>query len=157
MAEIFLYNSPDVANLIKKYAKHQKIPLKSLLEDCGLGSNTFSHMLHGRSIAFDSLAKIADYLDCSVDYLLGRAAAPASFYGDGFTAHDKILVEAYKKQQPALRQAVDKILGIEAEEYNFSGSDLSRARVAAFGGAPQSGPKIDYSALSKALSEDNKE
>lgn len=157
MAEIFLYNSPDVANLIKKYAKHQKIPLKSLLEDCGLGSNTFSHMLHGRSIAFDSLAKIADYLDCSVDYLLGRAAAPASFYGDGFTAHDKTLVEAYKKQQPALRQAVDKILGIEAEEYNFSGSDLSRARVAAFGGAPQSDPKIDYSALSKALSEDNKE
>lgn len=105
----------------------------------------------------DNLAKIADYLDCSVDYLLGRAAAPASFYGDGFTAHDKTLVEAYKKQQPALRQAVDKILGIEAEEYNFSGSDLSRARVAAFGGAPQSDPKIDYSALSKALSEDNKE
>lgn len=105
----------------------------------------------------DNLAKIADYLDCSVDYLLGRAAAPASFYGDGFTAHDKTLVEAYKKQQPALRQAVDKILGIEAEEYNFSGSDLSRTHVAAFGGAPQSGPKIDYSALSKALSEDNKE
>ena len=157
MAEIFLYNSPDVANLIKKYAKHQKIPLKSILEDCGLGSNTFSHMLLGRSIAFDSLAKIADYLDCSVDYLLGRAAAPAYFYGDGFTAHDKALVDAYKKQQPALRQAVDKILGIEAEEYNFSGSDLSRARVAAFGGAPQSDPKIDYSALSKALSEDNKE
>lgn len=105
----------------------------------------------------DNLAKIADYLDCSVDYLLGRAAAPASFYGDGFTAHDKTLVEAYKKQQPALRQAVDKILGIEAEEYNFSESYLSRARVAAFGGAPQSDPKIDYSALSKALSEDNKE
>lgn len=105
----------------------------------------------------DNLAKIADYLDCSVDYLLGRAAAPASFYGDGFTAHDKTLVEAYKKQQPALRQAVDKILGIEAEEYNFSGSDLSRTHVAAFGGAPQSDPKIDYSALSKALSEDNKE
>ncbi len=105
----------------------------------------------------DNLAKIADYLDCSVDYLLGRADTPASFYGDGFTAHDKTLVEAYKKQQPALRQAVDKILGIEAEEYNFSGSDLSRARVAAFGGAPQSDPKIDYSALSKALSEDNKE
>lgn len=105
----------------------------------------------------DNLAKIADYLDCSVDYLLGRADTPASFYGDGFTAHDKTLVEAYKKQQPALRQAVDKILGIEAEEYNFSGSDLSRTHVAAFGGAPQSDPKIDYSALSKALSEDNKE
>lgn len=105
----------------------------------------------------DNLAKIADYLDCSVDYLLGRADDPSATYGDGFTAHDKTLVEAYKKQQPALRQAVDKILGIEAEEYNFSGMDLSGAAIAAFGGAPQSDPKIDYSALSKALSEDNKE
>jgi len=71
-----LYNSPNVANIIKSYAKTKAIPLKSILEDCGLGSNTFSHMLHGRSLAFDSLAKIADYLDCSVDYLLGRTDNP---------------------------------------------------------------------------------
>ena len=37
-----------------------------------LGSNTMSALYHGKSIAFDSLAKIADYIDCSVDYLLGR-------------------------------------------------------------------------------------
>lgn len=105
----------------------------------------------------DNLAKIADYLDCSVDYLLGRADTPASFYGDGFTAHDKTLVEAYKKQQPALRQAVDKILGIEAEEYNFSGSDLSRARVAAFGGTTSADDSADYSAISELLSNKDKE
>lgn len=157
MNDEFLYNSPNVANLIKEYAKLQKISLKSMLENCGLGSNTFSHMLHGRSIAFDSLAKIADYLDCSVDYLLGRADTPASFYGDGFTAHDKALVDAYKKQ-PDIRPAVDKLLGLTGKPaYDFSGMDLSGAAIAAFGGAPQSDPKIDYSALSKALSEDNKE
>lgn len=39
---------------------------------CELGSNAMSGMYHGKAIAFDSLAKIADYLDCSVDYLLGR-------------------------------------------------------------------------------------
>ena len=71
-----LYNSPNVANNIKIYAKSKGISLKQLLADCGLGSNTFSHMLHGKSIAFDSLAKIADYLDCSVDYLLGRTDNP---------------------------------------------------------------------------------
>ena len=128
-----------------------------MLADLNMGINTISELSKGKQLSYLSFAKIADYLDCSVDYLLGRADTPASFYGDGFTAHDKTLVEAYKKQQPALRQAVDKILGIEAEEYNFSGSDLSRARVAAFGGAPQPDPKIDYSALSKALSEDSKE
>lgn len=67
-----LYNSPDVANVIKKYAQMKKISLKEILINCQLGSNTFSHMLHGKSIAFDSLARIADYLDVSVDYLLGR-------------------------------------------------------------------------------------
>ena len=71
-----LYNSPNVANKIKSYAKAKGIPLKTILDFCELGSNTFSHMLHGRSLAFDSLARIADYLDCSVDYLLGRTDVP---------------------------------------------------------------------------------
>lgn len=71
-----LYNSPNVANKIKAYAKDKGIPLKTILDSCELGSNTFSHMLHGRSLAFDSLARIADYLDCSVDYLLGRTDIP---------------------------------------------------------------------------------
>lgn len=47
-----------------------------MLEELDLGSNTMSHMRHGRAIASDSLAKIADYLDCSVDYLLGRTDNP---------------------------------------------------------------------------------
>lgn len=152
-----MYISQEVAERIKSTLKSRNKSTKSMLADLNMGINTISELSKGKQLSYLSFAKIADYLDCSVDYLLGRADTPASFYGDGFTAHDKILVEAYKKQQPALRQAVDKILGIEAEEYNFSGSDLSRARVAAFGGAPQSDPKIDYSALSKALSEDNKE
>lgn len=71
-----LYNSPYVATKIKARATTQGVSLKALLSECSLGSNTFSHMLHGRAIAFDSLAKIADYLDCSVDYLLGRTDKP---------------------------------------------------------------------------------
>ena len=76
MSNVNLYNSPKVANLIKNYAKSKKIALKDMLTELNMGSNTFSHMLHGKSIAFDSLARIADYLDCSVDYLLGRTDDP---------------------------------------------------------------------------------
>lgn len=47
-----------------------------MLVACDLGSNTMSALYHGKSIAFDSLVKIADYLDCSVDYLLGRTDNP---------------------------------------------------------------------------------
>ena len=49
-----------------------------MLADLELGSNTMSNMRHDRMIAADSLAKIADYLDCSVDYLLGRTDDPQS-------------------------------------------------------------------------------
>ena len=76
MNALNMYDSPIVANKIKDFAKHKNISLKKILENCQLGSNTFSHMLHGRSVAFDSLAKIADYLNCSVDYLLGRTDDP---------------------------------------------------------------------------------
>ena len=76
MNDTILYNSPDVANRIKSYAKSKNIALKDMLTALSMCSNTFSHMLHGKSIAFDSLARIADYLDCSVDYLLGRTDKP---------------------------------------------------------------------------------
>ena len=105
----------------------------------------------------DNLAKIADYLDCSVDYLLGRASAPASFYGDGFTAHDKALVDAYKKQ-PDIRPAVDKLLGLNGKPaYDFSGMDLSGAAIAAFGGTTSADDSADYSAISELLSNKDKE
>lgn len=71
-----LYNSPLVASRIKERAKHRGVVLKDLLLDCELGANAMSHMLHGRSISATSLARIADYLDCSVDYLLGRTDIP---------------------------------------------------------------------------------
>ena len=72
----FMYNPPDVVISIKKMAKTKNIPIKDMLSGVGLGINTLSHMNHGKAIAFDSLARIADYLDCSVDYLLGRTDNP---------------------------------------------------------------------------------
>lgn len=76
MGREFLYKSPDVAIMIKKRAKTRNIVIKDMLSDLGLGSNTLSHMNHGKAIAFDSLARIAVYLDCSVDYLLGLSDNP---------------------------------------------------------------------------------
>lgn len=73
-----MYISHNLAIKIKETAKIKNIVIKQMLIDCELGSNTMSALYHGKSIAFDSLAKIADYLDCSVDYLLGRTDNPNS-------------------------------------------------------------------------------
>lgn len=70
-----MYNSQDVAETIKKLSKTRNITIKKLLEDVGLGFNTMSNMKTSMPKA-DNLAKIADYLDCSVDYLLGRTDNP---------------------------------------------------------------------------------
>ncbi len=71
-----MYNSHNIATNIKTTAKGKNVIIKQMLLDCELGSNTMSAMYHGKSIASDSLAKIADYLGCSVDYLLGRTDNP---------------------------------------------------------------------------------
>lgn len=71
-----MYESLNIAETIKLRAKEKNISLKTMLSDLSLGSNTMSNMRHDRMIAADSLARIADYLDCSVDYLLGRTDTP---------------------------------------------------------------------------------
>ena len=74
-----LYNSTNTVELIKKIAKNKNISIATLLSNCELNKNTLSSMTsRGSWIQSDSLAKIADYLGCSVDYLLGRTDDPES-------------------------------------------------------------------------------
>lgn len=73
---VFMYESTIVAENIKKTAKISNIQLKDMLLDLHLNKNTLSNMYNGSMLKGDSLARIADYLDCSVDYLLGRTDNP---------------------------------------------------------------------------------
>lgn len=71
------YCSKVTATRIKERAKEKDILIKDLLDYCELGKNTLSTMVHrGSWIQAVSLAKIADRLDCSVDFLLGRTNNP---------------------------------------------------------------------------------
>lgn len=65
-----MYDSHNIAISIKQRAKAKNVVIKIMLEELNLGSNTMSAMYHGKTIASDSLTRIADYLDCFVDYLL---------------------------------------------------------------------------------------
>jgi transcriptional regulator with XRE-family HTH domain len=74
-----MYNPADTAERIKEYAKIQKVSVKQMLEDCDMNKNVLSTMLsRGSMPKADNIARIADYLDCSVDYLLGRTDNPKS-------------------------------------------------------------------------------
>ena len=71
-----MYDSQDIANRIKLRAKQQGASLGELLSACNLGINTISKISKGTDILTLNFARIADYLDCSVDYLLGRTDKP---------------------------------------------------------------------------------
>ncbi|MDO4301912.1 MAG: helix-turn-helix domain-containing protein [Clostridia bacterium] len=67
-----MYNSESIANRIKKIAKNKRITLRNLLADCELSINTISKLSKGNQISYISLAKMADRLECSIDFILGR-------------------------------------------------------------------------------------
>lgn len=71
-----MYCSDELVSRIKSEAKKQKIKLRDLLVSCDLGINALSQLSDKKGLSSVSLAKIADYLDCSVDYLLGRTDNP---------------------------------------------------------------------------------
>ena len=67
-----MYNTQEAAERIKALLKSQHKSVSGMLDTLGFGVNTISEFSKGKAISCISLAKIADYLDCSVDYLLGR-------------------------------------------------------------------------------------
>ena len=73
----FVNDSQEIAILIKSIAKSKKITIKQMLSDCQLSVNTLSSMQAGGYYPrLDAIFKIADYLDVSIDYLLGRTDKP---------------------------------------------------------------------------------
>lgn len=114
-----MYISNNVANKIKFLAKEQGISMKKLLADIGLGFNTMSNMKTSMPKA-DTLAKIADYLGCSIDYLMGR--------NNDISA--SMLYNAYKSH-PEHQAAINTLLGIRG----FSTVPAEDTyKIAAFGG-----------------------
>ena len=64
-----MYNSNRVSERITSLVKERGIPVKKVSEASNLNYNMMTHTK--TSIQADNLAKLTDYLDCSVDYLLG--------------------------------------------------------------------------------------
>ena len=67
-----MYDTDNLAARIKQIAKERKIQLKDLFPMAEMSKNTMANITGGSIPKADNLAKIADVLGCSVDYLLGR-------------------------------------------------------------------------------------
>lgn len=71
-----MYNSQNTADIIKKMLIDKKITAKKMCTECNIGINSLSNIRRGDIKSVETFIVIADYLDCSVDYLLGRTDNP---------------------------------------------------------------------------------
>lgn len=70
-------NNAQSAAIIKSICKSKGITMSSLLLDCGIRKSLMYDMeKRNWTPSAEILEQIADYLDCSVDYLLGRTDNP---------------------------------------------------------------------------------
>lgn len=69
--------SSELSDLIKELSKQNNVKIKDLLNGLGLSINILSTMKsRGTYPTVDTLFKIAEYFDVSIDYLLGRTDTP---------------------------------------------------------------------------------
>lgn len=74
-----MYNAQEIAQTIKNECQHKNITVKQMLTDCNLKSSTISNMASGSMPRVDTIAKIASYLECPIDYLLGCKDVASSY------------------------------------------------------------------------------
>ena len=113
-----MYIAQTLKDRIKNQCKAKDISIKTMLSDCGLSINAISQINNTGGMYSFNLAKIADYLDCSVDYLLGRTDDPciSSQSDTSLTAHEQEMVAAYRNR-PAAQPIVDRILGVTDDNH----------------------------------------
>lgn len=70
-------NTAQTANIIKAESKSKSIAISKMLEDCGIRKSLIYDLeKRNWTPSAELLEKIADYLDVSIDYLIGRTDKP---------------------------------------------------------------------------------
>ena len=69
-----MYNSQELYNVIKIKLKEQNKTAAGLIANCELSKNALQSMKDGYLPRLENICKIADYLNVSIDFLLGRNA-----------------------------------------------------------------------------------
>lgn len=118
-----MYNSQNIASRIKSAAKSQGKSLGEILIACGLSKNTVAKINQGADILTLNFAKIADQLDCSIDYLLGRAEIPDAIYSESIDIKDTDYIITASKRETRL--LIDfRNLNTQGKEYILQTMDM---------------------------------
>lgn len=106
----------DFSERVENILNEKKISKAKMLSDLKLGKNQFTYWKKNHTVPNGfSVQAIAEYLNVSVDYLIGRTENknPAAGSNELFTEREKKFIIAYRNK-PEMQPAVDKLLGIDA-------------------------------------------
>lgn len=100
---------------IKKLLKNNGITKNKMLVDLQLGKNSFINWEFRNTVpGGDTLAKIADYFNVSIDYLLGRTDVPTmgtQTSDSSITPREKAILLAYREKKD-MQAAVERLLDV---------------------------------------------
>lgn len=97
--------------------KDCKITAKKLSEDTGISTGNISDWKNGRSMPSASkLDILADYLDCSVDYLLGRDETISDNYIVS-DKYEKMVIEQFRTLSDQGKEYILQTLAMAVNQY----------------------------------------
>ena len=151
-----MYIAQTLKDRIKKQCKNKETTVKTMLTECGLSINAISQINDSGGMYSFNLAKIADYLDCSVDYLLGRTDNPISHKQTIIMGGKTIAFAARLREAMHIRSAQLKKTNSEQDYGSMywaerCGNKITELHIAAFIDARISPTTDDITVLAEAL------
>lgn len=98
-----MYDLKTIEQRIMAIAKQKKLSKNKLLQNVQLNKSVFDNMKKGQIPSIDKIHIIADYLDCSIDYLVGRTDVPEvngmDFMGKAVLTDEELWKELQKEKK----------------------------------------------------------
>lgn len=103
-----MYDSTTLAERIAGIIVNGGQSVNAALTESGLSKDLISNMKKGSQVAVNRIAQLADYLHCSVDYLLGRTDVPEvnTASVDPLPEDEQTLLARYRRLDPDGKELV---------------------------------------------------
>lgn len=107
---VYMYSVQTVRERIKIMAQKKGITQKQMLAECHINENIITKMGRDKGMGSFMLAAIADKLDCSTDYLLGRTDMPEVSRPSGLTQEEEDIIQMFRDLDlPGKIRAYDRV------------------------------------------------
>lgn len=123
------YDTTLLAKIIEQLCDEHHIAVKEMLIRSGLNRNVVDNLKKGSIPSVDKIAQIADYFDCSVDYLLGRSDNSQSYSNNNISNNTNIAFGEHSSvktsnNNDSITKETNKIVEkVIIKKYDYSNGD----------------------------------